>query len=65
MNLSSKSVVQEIRMLRSVGAGGSYHRDYLHVKLRRRLYAPDKLTVVIVGQPQGIKPSRPAPEVKS
>lgn len=34
-------------------------------RVARRLYAPDRLTVVIVGQPQGITASRPAPEVKS
>ncbi len=31
-------------------------------RVARRLYDPDKLTVVIVGRPHGISPTRPAPD---
>lgn len=34
-------------------------------RVARRLYDPDKLTVVIVGRPQGISPTRPAPDSES
>lgn len=34
-------------------------------RVARKLYAADKLTVVVVGRPDGIKPTRPAPELKS
>ena len=31
----------------------------------KRLLAPEKLTVVVVGKPQGITPTSAAPEIKS
>ena len=34
-------------------------------RVARRLYDADKLTVVIVGRPEGVTPTRPAPEPKS
>ncbi|MEE8188560.1 MAG: pitrilysin family protein [Kiloniellales bacterium] len=34
-------------------------------RVARRLYDADKLTVVIVGRPEGVTPTRPAPDTKS
>jgi len=34
-------------------------------RVARRLYDPDALTVVIVGRPDGIAPTRPAPKIES
>jgi len=34
-------------------------------RVARRLYDPDALTVVIVGRPDGITPTRPAPKIES
>ncbi len=34
-------------------------------RIARRLYDEKKLTIVVVGRPEGVRPTRPAPELKS
>jgi zinc protease len=34
-------------------------------RVARRLYDPKKLTVIVVGRPKGVTPTRPAPQLKS
>ncbi|MFQ6018575.1 MAG: M16 family metallopeptidase [Kiloniellaceae bacterium] len=34
-------------------------------RVARRLFDADRLTVVVVGRPEGVSPTRPAPEIKS